>query len=95
MIDSGLLSKLDRGILVAVVRLLAMMEFGNDDNDAFRVDSERLGCYRHREHIDNPKGYPDDAFSFYRECLRGPVDAEEYDVDEATAMKRYFVHDFV
>lgn len=41
----------------------------------FEVTTDRLGCYRPEEHIDNPKDYADniDARQYDRR-LRGPVD---------------------
>lgn len=55
------------------------------------MTSERLGCYRPEEHIDNPKDYADniDARQYHR-ALRGPVDERrELAIDERNGMKNY------
>jgi hypothetical protein len=56
-----------------------------------KVTSERLGCYRPEDHIDNPKGYGEgeDARNYDRR-LRGPIDEEvELAIDPRTGMKNY------
>ena len=66
------------------------MSFGYGTGE-FEVTSERLGCYRPEEHIDNPKDYADniDARQYHR-GLRGPVDERtELGIDERTGMKNY------
>jgi hypothetical protein len=66
------------------------MSFGYGTGE-FEVTSERLGCYRPEEHIDNPKDYADniDARQYDRR-LRGPVDERvELGIDERTGMKNY------
>lgn len=66
------------------------MTFGYGTGE-FEVTSERLGCYRPEEHIDNPKDYAEnqDARQYHR-ALRGPVDEErELAIDERTGLKAY------
>lgn len=66
------------------------MTFGFGTKE-FEVTSERLGCYRPEEHIDNPKGYADgvDARQ-YDQRLRGPIDEKkELIVDPAIGLKTY------
>ena len=53
----------------------SLMEISRYGTKEFEVTTERLGCYRPEEHIDNPKDYADniDARQYDRR-LRGPVD---------------------
>jgi hypothetical protein len=70
--------------------ILGFMSFGYGTRE-FEVTSERLGCYRPEEHIDNPKDYADnlDARQYDRR-LRGPVDERrELSIDERTGLKNY------
>ncbi|KAI9680944.1 MAG: hypothetical protein M1829_001024 [Trizodia sp. TS-e1964] len=63
----------------------------------FRADlripgrSERLGCYRPEEHIDNPKDYADNLDARkYDPRLRGPVDERrELSINPQTGLKNY------
>jgi hypothetical protein len=66
------------------------MSFGYGTGE-FEVTSERLGCYRPEEHIDNPKDYADNVDARqYHKALRGPVDERtELGIDERTGMKNY------
>lgn len=66
------------------------MEFGFA-TDEFDVTRERLGCYTHVEHIDNPAGYTDNAKEIDGR-LRGPVDPKELEIDPATGMKNYIAN---
>ena len=66
------------------------MSFGYATKE-FEVTTDRLGCYRPEEHIDNPKDYADniDARQYDRR-LRGPVDERrELAVNEQTGLKNY------
>lgn len=66
------------------------MSFGYGTGE-FEVTTERLGCYRPEEHIDNPKDYAEniDARQYDRR-LRGPVDERrELSIDPDTGMKNY------
>jgi hypothetical protein len=70
--------------------ILGFMSFGYGTRE-FEVTSERLGCYRPEEHIDNPKDYADneDARRYDRR-LRGPVDERrELSIDPRTGLKSY------
>jgi hypothetical protein len=70
--------------------ILGFMSFGYGTKE-FEVTSERLGCYRPEEHIDNPKDYADneDARRYDRR-LRAPVDERrELAIDERTGLKMY------
>ena len=66
------------------------MSFGYGSKE-FEVTTERLGCYRPEEHIDNPKDYAEneDARQYDRR-LRGPVDERrELAINPDTGMKNY------
>lgn len=90
VIDTTLLESLDESILRAIVSVMGFMEFGFA-TDEFDVTRERLGCYTHIEHIDNPAGYVDDAKKV-DERLRGPVDPKELEFDPKTGMKNYIAN---
>ncbi|KAI1274425.1 heterokaryon incompatibility Het-C [Xylaria sp. FL0933] len=87
VIDTTLLEAVNESILRAIVSVMAFLEFGFA-TDEFDVTRERLGCYTHVEHIDNPAGYTDDA-KRVDERLRGPVDPRELEFDPKTGMKNY------
>lgn len=66
------------------------MSFGYGTKE-FEVTTERLGCYRPEEHIDNPKDYAEneDARQYDRR-LRGPVDERrELAIDPEVGLKAY------
>ncbi|TGJ87994.1 hypothetical protein E0Z10_g719 [Xylaria hypoxylon] len=90
VIDTTLLENVPEPILRAIVSVLGFLEFGFA-TDEFDVTRERLGCYTHVEHIDNPAGYADDAKKV-DERLRGPVDPRELEFDPRTGMKNYIAH---
>lgn len=90
VVDATCLENIPEGILRAIVSVMAMMEFGYA-TDEFDVTRERLGCYRHVEHIDNPRGYSSDASSIDPR-LRGPVDPAELEFDAETGMKNYIAN---
>ncbi|KAI0406949.1 heterokaryon incompatibility Het-C [Xylaria palmicola] len=90
VIDTTLLENVDESILRAIVSVMGFLEFGFA-TDEFDVTRERLGCYRHVEHIDNPVGYADDAKKV-DERLRGPVDPRELEIDPKTGMKNYIAN---
>ncbi|KAI0878546.1 heterokaryon incompatibility Het-C [Hypoxylon argillaceum] len=87
VIDTTLLENVDEAILRAIVAVMGFLEFGFA-TDEFDVTRERLGCYSHVEHIDNPAGYVDNAKEI-DERLRGPVDPRELEFDPTTGMKNY------
>lgn len=90
VVDATCLENIPESILRAIVSILAMMEFGYA-TDEFDVTRERLGCYRHVEHIDNPRGYSSNANSIDSR-LRGPVDPVELEFDADTGMKNYIAN---
>lgn len=90
VVDATCLENIPESILRAIVSILAMMEFGYA-TDEFDVTRERLGCYRHVEHIDNPRGYSSNANTIDSR-LRGPVDPVELEFDPATGMKNYIAN---
>ncbi|KAI1170564.1 heterokaryon incompatibility Het-C [Nemania sp. FL0916] len=90
VIDTTLLENVDEAILRAIVAVMGFLEFGFA-TDEFDVTRERLGCYSHIEHIDNPLGYTDDAKKV-DERLRGPVDPKELEFDPKTGMKNYIAN---
>lgn len=87
VIDTTCLEAVPEPVLRAIVSVMAFMEFGFA-TDEFDVTRERLGCYTHVEHIDNPAGYVDNAKEI-DERLRGPVDPKELEIDPKTGMKNY------
>ncbi|GAP85717.1 hypothetical protein SAMD00023353_1300030 [Rosellinia necatrix] len=90
VIDTTLLETVDETILRAIVSVMGFLEFGFA-TDEFDVTRERLGCYTHVEHIDNPAGYVDNAKEV-DERLRGPVDPRELEFDPKTGMKNYIAN---
>ncbi|KAK6075800.1 nima-interacting protein [Seiridium cupressi] len=90
VIDTTCLENIPEPILRAIVSVLAFMEFGFA-TDEFDVTRERLGCYTHVEHIDNPQGYQDNAQDIDKR-LRGPVQPEELEFDPKTGMKNYIAN---
>lgn len=87
VIDTTCLEAVPEPVLRAIVSVMAFMEFGFA-TDEFDVTRERLGCYTHVEHIDNPKGYPQNAQEVDAR-LRGPLDPRELEIDPQTGMKNY------
>ncbi|OAQ61400.2 heterokaryon incompatibility Het-C [Pochonia chlamydosporia 170] len=90
VVDTTCLENVPEPILRAIVSVLAMLEFGFA-TDEFEVTRERLGCYTHVEHIDNPRGYDNNARSV-DDRLRGPVNPRELEFDPKTGMKNYIAH---
>ncbi|KAI3327720.1 heterokaryon incompatibility Het-C [Xylariaceae sp. AK1471] len=90
VIDTTCLENVPEPILRAIVSVMGFLEFGFA-TDEFEVTRERLGCYTHAEHIDNPAGYTDDAKKV-DERLRGPVDPRELEFDPKTGMKNYIAN---
>ncbi|KAI8635369.1 heterokaryon incompatibility Het-C [Xylariaceae sp. FL1651] len=90
VIDTTCLENIPEPILRAIVSVLAFMEFGFA-TDEFDVTRERLGCYTHVEHIDNPQGYPDNAQEVDKR-LRGPLQPEELEFDPHSGMKNYIAN---
>lgn len=90
IVDTTCLENVPEPILRAIVSVFAMLEFGFA-TDEFEVTRERLGCYTHVEHIDNPRGYGSDAKDVDKR-LRGPVDPRELEFDPKTGMKNYIAN---
>lgn len=91
-VDVGTLSLgLNADTVRAIIWLVSMSEFGYGTGE-FEVTEERLGVYRAEEHMDNPKGYPEDAQQYDRR-LRGPVDPRELEIDPKTGMKNYIANE--
>ncbi|KAJ3455964.1 hypothetical protein MRS44_017446 [Fusarium solani] len=90
IIDTTGLENVPEPVLRAIVSILGFLEFGFA-TDEFEVTRERLGCYKHVEHIDNPKGYPENAKEV-DERLRGPLDQRELEFDPKTGMKNYIAN---
>ncbi|KAF4975632.1 hypothetical protein FZEAL_7623 [Fusarium zealandicum] len=90
IIDTTCLDNVPEPVLRAIVSIMGFLEFGFA-TDEFEVTRERLGCYSHVEHIDNPKGYPDSAKEV-DERLRGPLDPRELEFDPKTGMKNYIAN---
>ena len=89
LIDRKAIELVPEPILRAVVAVFAHIQFGYSTGD-FEVTPERLGCYRPEEHIDNPRGYDVPQVSDPRYAqLRSPVTADELDIHDRTAMKKY------
>lgn len=70
------------------------MTFGFGTKE-FEVTTERLGCYRPEDHIDNPKDYADNLDATqYDSRLRGPVNERvELAIDPQTGMKNYIANE--
>lgn len=95
-IDVGTVKSVSAEAIRLLLCVLGFMTFGYGSGE-FEVTSERLGCYRPEEHIDNPKNYADneDARQYDRR-LRGPVDEEvELAIDPETGMKNYIANERV
>lgn len=90
VIDTTCLEAVPEPILRAIVSVMAFMEFGFA-TDEFDVTRERLGCYTHVEHIDNPRGYAENAKEIDKR-LRGPVDPRELEIDPETGLKNYIAN---
>ncbi|KAK2612281.1 hypothetical protein QQS21_001707 [Conoideocrella luteorostrata] len=90
VVDTTCLENISEPILRAIVSVLAILEFGFA-TDEFEVTRERLGCYTHVEHIDNPRGYDKNAKDVDSR-LRGPVDPKELEFDPKSGMKNYIAN---
>ncbi|KAG5982853.1 hypothetical protein E4U55_001260 [Claviceps digitariae] len=90
VVDTTCLENVPEPVLRAIVSVLAMLEFGFA-TDEFEVTRERLGCYTHVEHIDNPRGYDKNAKDVDKR-LRGPVDPRELEFDPKSGMKNYIAN---
>ncbi|KAL9008375.1 MAG: hypothetical protein Q9173_006494 [Seirophora scorigena] len=100
-VDVGTVKYVSAEAIRILLWVLGFMSFGYGTKE-FEVTTERLGCYRPEEHIDNPKDvrfkllsckkqYADnlDARQYDRR-LRGPVDERrELSVNPQTGLKNY------
>ncbi|KAH8596642.1 heterokaryon incompatibility protein Het-C-domain-containing protein [Bisporella sp. PMI_857] len=95
-IDVGTVKSVSAEAIRILLWVLGFMTFGFGTKE-FEVTTERLGCYRPEDHIDNPKDYADniDATQYDRR-LRGPVDeGTELGIDEETGLKNYIANERV
>ncbi|TFK50363.1 Het-C-domain-containing protein [Heliocybe sulcata] len=86
-LDVTCLTHAPENVLRGVVSALGFREFGLATGE-FDVTRKRLGVYQHVQHIDNPKGYSDQARATDNR-LRGPINPRELDIDPETGMKSY------
>ncbi|MCJ1253615.1 hypothetical protein MMC24_001427 [Lignoscripta atroalba] len=89
-VDVGTVKYVSAEAIRLILWVLGFMSFGYGTKE-FEVTTDRLGCYRPEEHIDNPKDYADnlDARQYDRR-LRGPVDERrELSIDRQTGLKTY------
>ncbi|KAL8653006.1 MAG: hypothetical protein Q9226_004022 [Calogaya cf. arnoldii] len=89
-VDVGTVKYVSAEAIRILLWVLGFMSFGYATKE-FEVTTERLGCYRPEEHIDNPKDYADniDARQYDRR-LRGPVDERrELAINPRTGLKVY------
>ncbi|TKA63794.1 hypothetical protein B0A49_07864 [Cryomyces minteri] len=89
-VDVGTVKYVSAEAIRILLWVLGFMSFGYGTKE-FEVTTQRLGCYRPEEHIDNPKDYADniDARQYDRR-LRGPIDERrELSIDERTGLKHY------
>jgi len=95
-IDVGTVKYVSAEAIRILLWVLGFMTFGFGTKE-FEVTTERLGCYRPEDHIDNPKDYADneDATQYDRR-LRAPVDERvELAIDEQTGLKNYIANERV
>ncbi|KAI0082745.1 Het-C-domain-containing protein [Panus rudis PR-1116 ss-1] len=90
-VDVAGLQKLQLQTIINLCMALGFLAHGYATNE-FEVTEDRLAVYLPTEHIDNPKGYPDDARKYHPK-LRGPVDPRELDIDPYTGMKNYIANE--
>ena len=93
-VDVGTVKSVSAEAIRLLLSVLGFMTFGFGSGE-FELTTDRLGCYRPEEHIDNPKNYADneDARRYDRR-LRGPVDEQvELAIDEETGLKNYIANE--
>ncbi|MCJ1467725.1 hypothetical protein MMC07_006350 [Pseudocyphellaria aurata] len=89
-VDVGTVKYVSAEAIRIILWVLGFMSFGYATKE-FEVTTDRLGCYRPEEHIDNPKDYADneDARQYDRR-LRAPVDERrELSINPQTGLKNY------
>ncbi|KAI9785948.1 MAG: hypothetical protein M1839_008214 [Geoglossum umbratile] len=89
-VDVGTVKYVSAEAVRILLWVLGFLTFGYATKE-FEVTTERLGCYRPEEHIDNPKDYADNLDARqYDTRLRGPVDERrELSVNPQTGLKNY------
>lgn len=89
-VDVGTLKMVSAEAIRILLWVLGFMSFGYGTKE-FEVTTERLGCYRPEEHIDNPKDYADNEDARrYDPRLRGPVNEKvELAINPRTGLKNY------
>ncbi|MCJ1309659.1 hypothetical protein MMC25_003319 [Agyrium rufum] len=89
-VDVGTVKYVSAEAIRLILWVLGFMSFGYGTKE-FEVTTERLGCYRPEEHIDNPKDYADNLDARqYDPRLRGPVDErKELAINPQTGLKHY------
>jgi len=93
-IDVGTVKYVSAEAIRILLWILGFMTFGYGTKE-FEVTTERLGCYRPEDHIDNPKDYADNLDATqYDPRLRGPVNERvELAVDPRTGLKNYIANE--
>jgi hypothetical protein len=93
-IDVGTVKYVSAEAIRILLWVLGFMTFGYGTRE-FEVTTDRLGCYRPEDHIDNPKDYADNLDATqYDTRLRGPVDERvELAVDPQTGLKNYIANE--
>ncbi|KAH8793133.1 heterokaryon incompatibility protein Het-C-domain-containing protein [Hyaloscypha finlandica] len=93
-IDVGTVKYVSAEAIRILLWVLGFMTFGYGTKE-FEVTSERLGCYRPEDHIDNPKDYADNIDATqYDTRLRGPVDERvELAIDPRTGLKNFIANE--
>ncbi|KAL2063558.1 hypothetical protein VTL71DRAFT_5363 [Oculimacula yallundae] len=93
-IDVGTVKYVSAEAIRILLWVLGFMTFGFGTKE-FEVTTERLGCYRPEDHIDNPKDYADNIDATqYDHRLRGPVDERvELAIDPYTGLKNYIANE--
>ncbi|CAK7198560.1 hypothetical protein SEUCBS139899_001223 [Sporothrix eucalyptigena] len=93
-IDVGTVKAVSAEAIRLLLCVLGFLTFGYGSKE-FEVTSERLGCYRPEDHIDNPKNYADNLDARrYDPRLRGPVDERvELAIDPNSGMKNYIANE--
>ncbi|KAI9876581.1 MAG: hypothetical protein M1830_006181 [Pleopsidium flavum] len=95
-VDVGTVKYVSAEAIRIILWVLGFLSFGYGTKE-FEVTTDRLGCYRPEEHIDNPKDYADniDARQYDRR-LRGPVDERrELSINPQTGLKNYIASESI
>ncbi|KAF3940994.1 hypothetical protein ABW19_dt0209592 [Dactylella cylindrospora] len=89
-VDVGTVKSVSAEAIRLLLSVLGFLTFGYGSGE-FEVTSDRLGCYRPEDHIDNPKDYAENEDARqYDKRLRAPIDEKvELGIDNSTGMKNY------